>query len=351
MIGKALRDTAPPHGAAPADERLLQALRRMRGTPGRVVLRVEEAAPHRRKVARALLQEGALAAGGQVLDGPRGDLLLVGAEAGRAERLRGLLERLVGPAGMLTWSLDHDAQALLEYAAGALTAAPLPAAQGPGLAALDAHLGGLELAAFTRRSQGPNPGGRPAPRFLRLEPDRARLAGAMGLLGADADLLDHAARHFAARLLAALARPGEARALLGSGGPARLHLPLPTDLPARAGAGAAPGTLVATLPLAAAADPAALEGSRARLEAAGIGLELDGLDAESLTLLDPRSLPPALLRLHWSAGLAAPDARAALAALDPSRIVLAGAEDGAEDAEARRFAAALGIAQVEGAAP
>ncbi|PWS35522.1 hypothetical protein DFH01_18130 [Falsiroseomonas bella] len=346
MIGKALRDPAPPPGAAPADDRLLQALRRMQGAPGRVVLRVEEAAPHRRKVARALLQEGALAAGGQVLDGPRGDLLLVGAEAGRAERLRRLLERLVGPAGTLTWSLEHDGAALRDYAEGAPAAAPCQAPAGPSLASLDGHLAGLDVTAFTRRTQGPNPGGRPAPRFLRLEPDRARLAGAMGLLGGDADLLDHAARHFAARLLAALARPEQARALLGAGGPARLHLPLPADLPTRPGAGAAPGTLVATLPLAAAADPAALEASRARLEAAGIGLELDGLDAESLALLDPRILPPVLLRLRWSAALAAPDARATLAALDPARIVLAGAEDAA----AHRFAAAVGIVQVEGVA-
>jgi hypothetical protein len=104
---------------------------------------------------------------------------------------------------------------------------------------------------------------------------------------------------------------------------------------------------VATLPLAAAADPAALEARRARLEAAGITLELDGLDAAGLALLDPRALPPALLRLRWSAALAAPTARAALAALDPARIVLARAEG----AEARGFAAALGIAQLEGVSP
>jgi hypothetical protein len=346
MIGKAQRDLAPMPGTA-GDERLLPALRRLLGTPGRVVLRVEEAAPHRRKVARALLQEGALAAGGQVLDGPRGDLLLVGAEAGRAERLRGLLERLVGPAGMIAWSLEHDARALLDYAAGAPAALPCPAPAGPSLAELDSHLAGLDLGAFILRTEGANPGGRPAPRFLRLEPDRARLAGAMGPLAGDADLLDHAARHFAARLLAMLASPADARALLGGGRPARLHLPLAADLPARAGAPVPPGTLVATLPLAAAADPAALEGRRARLDAAGIGLELDGLDAAGLALLDPRVLPPALLRLFWSAALAAPPARAALAALDPARIVLAGAEG----AEARGFAAALGIAQLEGAAP
>ncbi|WP_137180229.1 hypothetical protein [Roseomonas sp. AR75] len=343
MPGTSKKTLAPPPESWP-DDPLGRALRLGVGKPGRVVLRIEEAAPHRRKVARALLQEGALAAGGQVLDGRRGDLLLVGAEAGRAARLRHLLERLVGPAGTLIWSLEHDAAALAAYAAGGPPALPRPAQHGPGLAALDAHLAGLALPDFIRRSGGTAIGAA-APRFLRLEPDRARIAEALGPLGGDTDLLDHASRHFAARLLAALARAEEARPLLGAGGPARLHLPLPPALPS--GASAPPGVLVATMPLAEAGDPTGLEARRARLAASGIALELDGLDAAALAVLDPAALPGALLRLHWSPDLAAPAPRAALAALDPARLVLADATT----AEARHFAAELGIAQLEGAAP
>ena len=70
----------------------------LRAPAGRVVLRVRDLPAHRRRVARALLLEGALAAGGTVVEGPNEDLLLVGAEAARAERLRLLLDRLLGGA-------------------------------------------------------------------------------------------------------------------------------------------------------------------------------------------------------------------------------------------------------------
>lgn len=334
--------SAAPGGPVPAGG-LAAALRRaLRGPPGRVVLRVEEAAPHRRRVARALLQEGALAAGGQVLDGPGGDLLLVGAEPGRAERLRGLLERLVGPAAMLLWSLDRDGAALVAYAEGA-AAPPRPVAEGPGLAGLDPFLDAMPLAQVVRRVPGVAlaAGAAPRPAFLRLEPAREAIAGALGALGADADLLDHAARRVAGRLLAALADAAEARALLGPALPARLHLPLPVGFAPTAQA--APGRLVATLPLAEAATGAALAARIGRLAEAGIAAELDGLDAAALALLDPGALPPALLRLHWSPELAAPTPLAALRRLDPARLVLAGATG----EPARAFAAALGITLVE----
>jgi hypothetical protein len=306
------------------------------------VLRVEEPAPHRRRVARALLQEGALAAGGQVLDGPGGDLLLVGAEAGRAARLRALLERLVGPAGTLVWSLDRDGAALLDYASGHGAVAPSATPEGPALAGLDAFLDALPLARAVRRVQGMaiGDGGLPRPAFLRLEPSRAEIAAAMGALGSDPDLLDHAARRLAARLLGALADPAEARALLGPGRPARLHLPLPAGTPLGA---AAPSRLVATLSLTEAAEPDVLAARLAGLAAAGIAAELDGLDAGALDLLEIAALPPTLLRLHWSPAMAGPGPRAALRRIDPARLVLAG---GGGEA-ALHFALALGIGLVE----
>jgi hypothetical protein len=332
----ALPAFASPLAAVP----LLQALRQARRSgPGRVVLRVEEPAPHRRRIARALLQEGALAAGGQVMDGPAGDLLLVGAEAHRADRLRGLLERLVRPAGTLIWSLDRDGEALAAYTTGR-AAPPAPRPEGPALADLDGFLDALPLAQVLRRLEG-RAVGAGATRFLRLAPDRAAVVAALGTAGHDPDLVAHALHRLALRLRAALGRTEEAAALLGSTPARRLHLPAEA-VPAAAN-GPLPTGLVATLPLALLGDAAALARRMAALDSAGIAAELDGLDAAALGLLDPAALPPCRLRLHWSPALAAPDSAAALALLDPTRLALAGADGEAAVA----FATRLGIAQVE----
>ncbi len=298
-----------PRISPPLAPHLVHALRHaLRDPAGRVVLRVEEAAPHRRRVARALLQEGALAAGGQVLEDPAGALLLVGAEPQRAGRLRDLVERLVGSAGTMLFSLERDGAALLAHAEGG--APPRPAADGPGLAGLDASLAALPLEAVIARRIGRR-AGEVRPAFLRLAPDRAALAEALGPLGADPDLLDHASQRIARRLLAAPADPALLRDLIGPHRPQRLHLPLPDT----AGQAARAAPLVATLPLAAVAEPG-FAARAASLAAAGIGLELDGL-AEALPLLDPALLPDAaLLRLTRDPG-------AALSTLDPSRLVLA----------------------------
>ncbi len=339
-----------PEPSAEPDSGLAAALRRAtRDGRGRVVLRVEEAAPHRRKVARALLQEGALAAGGQVLDGPGGDLLLVGAEPGRAARLRELVERLVGPATTQILCLQRDASALLAYGGGGPAPVPRLPDEGPGLAGLDAFLDAMPLNAGVRRLQGwPVAGGtRPAflrPAFLRIEPDRARLRLALGPLGQDEDLLDHATRRLATRLLGALADIGGARAWLGTPAPPRLHLPLAAGLPLDATANAIPpGLLTVTLPLSAAADPEALARRRAGLSAAGIGLEIEGVDAAALRLLDGAALAADLIRLRWSPALAEPWAGAALHSLGLSRIVVT---DASAEAASR-----LGVALIEAEAP
>jgi hypothetical protein len=316
---------APGAALGPA---LRHALRRGRG---HVVLGVEADAPHRRRLARALLQEGALAAGGQVLEGPDGALLLVGAEARRAQRLRGLLERLVGAAGTRLWSLERDAAALLAYAEGAH--APQPSAEGPDLAALDAWIAALPLAGTIGRRIGEGPEGLA---FLRLAPDRTRIAAGLGPLGADADLLDHAEAALAARLLPALADPDQARRLLGGLRPKRLHLPLA----ALSGLGVAPpGLFAATLPVALLVAPKRLATVLATLEAAGIGTVFETLDAATLALLDPAALPAGLIRLAHGPGLDP----AAIPPLDPSRLILVAEEAGA----ARAFARAAGIALVE----
>ncbi|MGK7862471.1 hypothetical protein [Falsiroseomonas sp. E2-1-a4] len=305
----------------------------LRNPMGRVALRVPAMPPHRRRVARALLQEGALAAGGVVLDGPNEELLLIGAEAGRAVRLRGLIDRLIGSQVTGLWSLERDAAALQAYATAAEAGAPGPTGTGPALACLDAWLRALPLERVVRRVTGMrlDPSGGPArPAFLRLSIGRQPLACLLGGLGRDADLLDHATRTLAARLLIAIGDPSQRRELMGSSLPGPLHLPVPpAPLSGRGdgGSGGGRGALVATLGLEMAANPAALQARRESLALQGWALELEGIDAAALRLLAIEALPADWLRITWSPALAAPAAMSALRRADPGRIILAGVCD------------------------
>jgi hypothetical protein len=141
-------------------------------------------------------------------------------------------------------------------------------------------------------------------------------------LGDDADVLDHAVRRLSARLLAALADAAEARALLGTALPPRLHLPLPAGFrPEPAASPTPPGLLVATVPLSDAAEPEALARRRAALAAAGIGLEIEGMDAAALALLDGAALPADVIRLRWSPALAEPPSPAVAVPRGPALAV------------------------------
>jgi hypothetical protein len=271
-----------PEGLAPRTETsraghppLLAAVRdALRSTAGRVVLRVPAAAPQWRRVARALLLEGAQAAGGTVVDGHAGDLLLLGAEAGRAERLRLLLDRLLGGAATIVWSLECDAPLLLDYVTGGQpVSAPPAVAAPPDLTGLDAWIAAVPLVRVVRRQTGMRLAQErlmPQPCFLRLAVARDILGGLLGALGRDSDLLDHAARGVGERLLKAISDPTQRHDLVGDRLPGPLHLPAPSTLMgghvARQAAGVA---LVATVALEEAADPAALAARRAGL--AGLG--------------------------------------------------------------------------------
>ncbi|HEV7268521.1 MAG TPA: hypothetical protein VGN83_26980 [Falsiroseomonas sp.] len=342
--------TARQVAPAPAQPPLLSIMRNaFRQASGRVVLRVPVMAPHRRRVARALLQEGALAAGGVVMEGPDEDLLLIGAEWGRAERLRGLLDRLLGASTTQILSLERDTQALLEYAGSAQVQALAGGA--PTMAGLDAWLQALPLAKLLSHQIGmgfEQADGRARPAFLRLVIERGMLARMLGPLGADADVLEHASRCLAGRLLQAIGDPAQGRALIGPGLPGPLHLAVP-PVPgggrgsSQAGGG---GHLVATLGLEAASDPKLLLARRAGLAAQGWSLEIEGLDAAALRLLALDALPADWLRLAWSPALAAPWAMRALARIDPARLILAGVEDEAALAWGRR----IGLRRMEGRA-
>ncbi len=320
----------------------------LRHAAGRVVLRLRDLPAHRRRVARALLQEGALAAGGTVAEGPGDDLLLIGAEAARAERLRALLDRLLGGPVTGLWSLERDAPALLAYAAGRDgLAQPVSADAGPDLGSLDDWLRTLPLEGLVARQIGYRLGEGPSPlrpAFLRLDVARDALAARMGVLGQDRDLVEHAARAIAARLLRAVGDPAQRGTLIGDRLPGPLHLPVPpASLTGRDGGGRGGSMLVAAVGLEEAADTRALATRREVLAGMGWGLEVDGLRAEVLGLLAPEALPADLLRLHWSEGLLAPSCHAALRRIDPARLTLAGLRD----ADALAWARSLGITRIE----
>lgn len=336
----------PPQGAATAVPPLQAALRSaLRSGPGRVALRVAPGATHHVRLARALLQEGALAAGGQVVEGPGADLLLVGAEARRAGRLAHMLDRLLGAGVSTVFSLDRDMPALRAYAAGQQDVAP-------DLGGLDEWLARTGLPALVQRRQAvrPPPDAGPAePAFQRVAVAQGLLAQRMGTLGADADLLRHAAESLAARLLLALTDPAAAAQLLGprpGGMGGALHLPVPPAHLAPGGAAAPDGRrrLVATLDITEAAQPQALEARRAALAARGWAVELAGIDAALLPVLSLGALSADLFRIEWSEALAAPAARAALARIDPARLVVSGVDSAA----ALDFARAVGVHAIEG---
>lgn len=151
------------------------------------------------------------------------------------------------------------------------------------------------------------------PAFTRLEVARQALRRALGPLGEDADLLDHAEALLAARLPAALRDAAVAAVLVRAG---RLHLRLPLGRAATAvakAAGLSPA-LVLSLPAEAAAG---------FVEADARGIELDLTEPARLPPIGFAALPRLLVRLRWSPALALPPE------LDPARVVLAAA-DGAE---------------------
>jgi len=280
-------------------------------------------APHRRRVARLLLQEAALSGGGEVLETAAGELLLLGTAGPVAARTAAVLARLAGDAaGPDIWRFPADAERLLAWAGAACLpppAPPVPDLTAPALPGLEAMLEALPLDRVLRRRAilHHTPGAPPLLAARRLLLSRSALAAGLGPLAGDADLLRHAEDRLAASLATRL--PGKEQD--PPDGPLLLPLPLgspPVPAPR-------PG-LVGVLPLAAAAHPAALAATRAALAQAGWGLALAGLDAAALRLVAPAGLAADLLLLRWSPAMAERAAAAALRGLPPARLVLTGCD-------------------------
>jgi len=324
-------EAARPAPALP----LLPAVRRLLpGAAGRVALRLPPGgpltgAPHRRQVARMLLQEAALSGGGEVFETAGGELLLLGAAGPAAARLAATLAGLVGDAaGPEIWRLPADGPRLLAWAEAASLsppAAPVPDAAAPGLAGLEPLLEALPLDRVLRRHAILHhaPGAPPLLAARRLRFSRGALAAELGPLAGDADLLRHAEDRLAATLPARLPGPGQDP----PDGP--LLLPLPLGGPA---VPAPRRGLVGVLPLAAAASPAALAATRAALARAGWGLALAGLDAVALRLVPLAALAADLLLLRWSPAMTDRAVVAALRGMPAAKLVLTGC-DGPEAME------------------
>lgn len=268
---------------------------------GLAVLQPAAGARGARRVARALLEEAAVLAGGQVLTLPGGDLLL-SPTPGPGQRAAQAITSLTGLAPE-SFPLP---EAQPQLTARAEAASQAPAATVWSLAALEAHVAQLplrEAARVTLFAAGPNP----APVAQRLGP---------APLGLDEPELEALAREWLCRrLLAALTHPVER----GQLPPLRPGLRLILDVPQaglaggamRAGPAGNPDGPLALLPLAALAAPSGFARAAGALREAGWAIGLLAGDAAAPALLDlpditwvtpaaatpPPLLPPRLIIL------------------------------------------------------
>lgn len=327
-------------GAAADHAPFSLALRRAAAAGGAAVLLSAAgvlADPGHRRAARALLEDAAVA-GGQVMETTAGELLLLGAGRAAAARITRLMRAVLGDAAAVSLLPLPDRSAmLLAWAATARLAAPsAPVAAVP--EQLDARLSALNPWLVLRRAPllRHRPGEPPHWMGQRLRLSRRLLAERLGLPPTETALLRHAADAIAGRLPGLLAQAAAAE----QGAPQLTLLPLrryaALDPPA------ASSGRVAVLPLAAAGEPTVLAARRRSLAALGWGLALEGLSAAALGVIAPTALAADLLLLRWDPALEGRVPRAALRGLDPNRLILEGAADGA----ALAWAAALGIERV-----
>ena len=323
-----------------------------------------EARPHRRRVARALLDEASLRQGGQLFAPRNGDLVLLGPRAGASQAL---LARLFGAAENIVQVLTPG-EALLSYARERAAEILLPARTLEPIAA-----SGLDAAAALLRETLPGdllqcqvaaellPGGALRPLFreasARLATLAARLSSADGGSATPAPFQD-LATELDARVLAIacddLSRGGAISGGQSSqSGSLALHLNLTiatTSAPDferfAASVRAREGRAGIELTLAeACTDPPGFARARDHLRARGFAVVLDGVGHQALLLTHPARLGADLVKVEWSEALASEaDAAAAIREIGADKVVL----DRADDEGALRWGYALGIRRFQG---
>jgi hypothetical protein len=362
-----------PAGTVPPgpEQRLIDAVARAgRRGGGQVVFvlhlsRLQPPAPrpHHRRVACAILEAVAQRRAGEVFALGGGDLVLLCREETAAQdasdnpaRLGAVFARLMridapDPARLTSlWHLPDDAPAVLAHArAGAVRAGEAAKAAPPEPSAAAAWAAAAELRAPARLAELLEEERtvllqRSGPHILHrvLGVGAARLDARLGTTGADPWTRRHLLRQLDAALLTLLAeragRGGPWDVLRSGGPPLILRLGASAllgesfaALAARCRAAGRPlGAEIACIE--AVADPAGFAAARARLAEGGGSSILGEVPALALLTANPAALRPDFIALTWSPGLtrlpAAEASRlaAALRAIGPQRLVLAGAE-------------------------
>jgi hypothetical protein len=391
----------------PAEQVLQDAVRRaLRKPEGRIAVVMHLSAmtppaphPHHRRIARAVLEEAAQRHDGEVHVLSNGDAVLLcrlppgGDPTGFRDALQYLFQvDAIQPALPISiWDLEQESQPVLAYVAERLTGNTLlPALPKPSLAHLagepdpDAAAEPAEGASLPGpRAIGPIAGLLRRRTAIRLEPRdvsraSASQAGRLRPLFREIGIAMGALERRLPGIRQARSDPFLMRTLAAELDELLLEAMI-GDLPQSAGLWAAPGateipvhlnlslagilspgfTRLADARGAAAiavqlvevcAEPDTFAHARARIEAAGFALVLDGISHLTLSLMTFEALRPDLVKLDWSPRLLrAPQAEreridAALEALTPERIVL----DRVESEEALRWGLERGVRAFQG---
>jgi hypothetical protein len=387
--------------AGAVSERLLMDAveRALRAPKGRVAmvlhlsrLKIPQPRLYHPRIALALLMDTAQRLGGQVFAMRNTDLVLLCAAPEEDPRpgrpspapfnLPQALERLFGfdaPDAVLTsiWRLDEQPGAFRDYLSERQEDPAAPdrraedSVQAATLGPLMARLAGIDLrqiliqqtAAALHPGDGLPLGARLRPlyREVLLAPVPPQAAAGQAAPLSDPFIHRHVAGMLDGRVLTHLAEDLRAQGTLTR--PALL-LGIPLHLNLSPEAIVSPGFArlaqlaqargarfaVEMMAMDAAADPALTVFARALLAQVGFALVLDGIDHAGLTMIDTAALAPHLVKLTWSSRLAdGPRSLlgpidAAIAAIDPARMVLAEADGEA----ALAWAESRGITRFQG---
>jgi|1048.fasta_scaffold08182_3 hypothetical protein len=325
--------------------------RALRDEAGRAALRVfPGAAREAQRLVFALLREAADIKGGSLIEIMPNDWLLTELPDPEAERLRKLLQRILGEAAVQLLPLPASKTILT----GLLNAARQPQfldvseTERVSPLGLRARLDRLDLAQVYRRQSivGMTDARRPRLVFQRLALDHQALRQYLRYHAKDRSLESHARAQLQKRTLEALGDEGMRQSLLGGGPVAPLFIgltpdllpPTPTEPTPRMPPAHSPA-LYAALSLHEAISINNLAARREALRQDAWGIAITGLSAAALSLVQADVLPADWLMLDWSPALEDPQALKTLRRLDQEHLIL----DGCDGEEAVSWGLSQGI--------